>query len=76
MCVEQNMGVLHVFNNPKAHQVFSQAENELYGQSLERIYDFVCHHNGFMLVKLSFSEYQSFGVCSFGFIYFGTRYHS
>lgn len=32
------------------------------------------HHNGFMLVKLSFSEYRSFGVCSFGFIHFGTRY--
>lgn len=48
VCVEQNMGVLHVFNNPKAHEVFSQRENELYGQSLERMYDLVFHHNGFV----------------------------
>lgn len=48
MCVEQDMSMLHVFNNPKAHEVFSQAENELYGQSLERMYDLVFHHNGFV----------------------------
>lgn len=75
VCVEQNMGVCCMFSIIQEHiKYFLKPRMNCMVKVLKED-TILFHHNGFMLVRVSFSEYQSFGVCSFGFIHFGTRYH-